>query len=409
MKVGTVSAHLRVTSFDSYCCHAAGPPTLLPDGPDYVLCRFSLPKLSGPAVIQTRAALRELTTTATAVFVVLFSVLLSTQLIRLLGQAAGGKLVPEAVTALLGFVALGYLPTLFSLTLFLAVLLTFSRWYRDSEMSIWLASGISLSQWIGVVLRFGWPILVLVTVLSLWLSPWAQLRAEAYRQQLAQRDDVARVAPGAFNESAGGERVFFVEGLSAESNRVQNVFVSAEKDGEVAVIATAGGYVETADNGDRFLVLQGGRRYDTRPGSAEYRMMEFERYGVRIETRDALPASGSMRTRSTSDLIAIRTPGALSELLWRIGVPVSALVLTVLAIPLSFVNPRGGRASNLAAALFLYLIYNNFLSVSQAWVAQEKISFSVGVWAIHVLMMIIAAVLFAYRELPMSWRRVLHR
>src|SRR4051812_39788062 len=105
-------------------------------------------------MIYQRAAQREFAQTAVAVFVVLFAILMTTQLIRLLGQAAGGKLAPEAVMALLGFGALGYLPTLLSLTVFIAILMTLSRAYRDSEMVVWFSSGLSLQAWISPVLKF---------------------------------------------------------------------------------------------------------------------------------------------------------------------------------------------------------------------------------------------------------------
>jgi len=99
-------------------------------------------------MIFQRAALREFANTAIAVFVALFAILLTTQLIRLLAEAAGGKLASEAVVALLGFGALNYLPVLLSLTLFISVLMSLSRSYRDSEMVVWFSCGKSLTAWV---------------------------------------------------------------------------------------------------------------------------------------------------------------------------------------------------------------------------------------------------------------------
>jgi lipopolysaccharide export system permease protein len=99
----------------------------------------------------------------------------------------------------------------------------------------------------------------------------------------------------------------------------------------------------------------------------------------------------------------------LAELLWRIGTPVTALILSLLAIPLAFVNPRAGRANNLIFALLTYMIYNNLLSVSQAWVAQGRISFGIGVWVVHLAMFVLLVVMFVRRQNPlflgrMRWR-----
>jgi lipopolysaccharide export system permease protein len=92
--------------------------------------------------------------------------------------------------------------------------------------------------------------------------------------------------------------------------------------------------------------------------------------------------------------------------LWRLGFPIAALNLAFFAIPLSYVNPRSGRASNLILAILIYMIYSNLLSVSQAWVAQGKMRFEVGVWLIHALMLLVLLILFYRRQNPLAWGRV---
>jgi lipopolysaccharide export system permease protein len=87
----------------------------------------------------------------------------------------------------------------------------------------------------------------------------------------------------------------------------------------------------------------------------------------------------------------------LAELVWRIGIPVSAFVLVLLAIPMSFVNPRAGRSANLVFALLTYMVYSNLLSVSQARVALGRLDFSIGVWIVHAGMVVLLVVLFAQR------------
>ena len=149
-----------------------------------------------------RSLLREFGNLAVAVFATLFAITLTTQLIRFLGQAASGKLLSEAVLALLGFSALNYLPVLLSLTLFISVLMTISRSYRDSEMIIWFSAGLPLTAWVRPVLIFAAPLVFVVALLSLFLAPWANKQSEDYRRQLDTRDEVSRIAPGVFRESA---------------------------------------------------------------------------------------------------------------------------------------------------------------------------------------------------------------
>lgn len=357
-------------------------------------------------MIHQRAAVRELSQTAAGVFVALFAILMTTQLIRLLGDAAGGRLASEAVVALLGFRAITYLPVLLSLTVFVAILMTLSRWYRDSEMVIWLSSGIPLTAWIKPVMGFALPPVVVIAILSIILAPWATQKSETYRQTMDQRDDLARVTPGAFNESAGSDRVFFVESVAGQDGTVKNVFISSIQHGRLGVMATAQGHTETRPNGDRFLVLDRGRRYEGTAGTAEYRVMEFDRYSVRIETKEARGLEDSPRTKQIWELIREPIPVNLAEILWRLGLPLAALNLAVLAIPLSFVNPRAGRTNNLMFALLTYMIYSNLLSVSQAWVAQGKLGFEIGVWAVHVGMAFLLVILFHRRQNPLAWGRL---
>ncbi|MBM3366964.1 MAG: LPS export ABC transporter permease LptF [Betaproteobacteria bacterium] len=358
-------------------------------------------------MIFQRALLREFAGLAVAVFVTVFLIALTARLVRLLGQAAGGKIPSDAVVAFLGFFALHVLPILLSLTLFAAVLLTLNRAYRDSEMVIWFNCGLAPSAWIRPVLSFAVPLVVVIAALSFFISPWAAMKSEQYRSRIDARDDIARVDPGTFGESRGSQRVYFVESIAGDRSSVQNVFINTMQHGRSGVMMSARGFTEVAPSGDRFLVLAQGRRYEGTPGAADFRVMEFERYATRIETREGDEPEATSKSLSTLALIESPVRQNLGELLWRIGVPVSALVLALLAIPLSFVNPRAGRSVNLLFALLVYMVYSNLISVSQARVAQGKLAFGVGWWLVHALMLLALLALFAYRQslFRLPWRR----
>lgn len=358
-------------------------------------------------VIFQRALLREFGNLAAAVFSALFAIALTSTIVRILGRAAGGKIPTEAVLATIGFTALNYLPVLLALTAFIAVLLALSRSFRESEMVVWFASGQPLSAWIRPVLIFVAPIVVVIAGTSLFLAPWANDKLERYRQELESREETSRVAPGVFLESPKDDRVFFVENLSEDQQRVENVFVSFRQHGRLGVMVAKSGHVETMPNGDRFAVLVDGRRYEGTPGTAEYRVMSFERYAIRIESRELRKPSVSIRAVPTLDLLREPTKDNRGELLWRIGLPLVALVLSLLAIPLSFVNPRASTSLNLMFAVFAYMVYTNVLSVAQAWVQQGKIDFAVGWWVVHAAMLVVFMAMLWFRmTLRRPWRRL---
>ncbi len=348
-------------------------------------------------MIFRRALLREFGQFATGVFLALFLIALTTRLVRLLGQAAGGKIPSDAVVAFLGFFALNALPVLLSLTLFITVLLSVTRSYRDSEMVIWFSSGLSLAAWIRPVLWFALPLVAVIAALTLVIAPWTVQMAEKYRSQVDARDDVSRVDPGVFGESRSRDRVFFVESVAGDRSAVQNVFINSVQHGRNGVMFSQKGVVETAPNGDRYIVLLDGRRYEGVPGEAEYRVMEFQRYAARIESATGEDPAPTHKSLSTLALLQNPSDINRAELLWRIGVPLSALILALLAVPMSFVNPRAGRSVNLLFALLTYLVYSNLLTVSQARVAQGTLDFSIGWWLVHAVMSAAVVVLFIQR------------
>ena len=349
-------------------------------------------------MIFQRALRRELRSTAGAVFTTLFTITITVMLIRILGQAAGGKVASQDVFALIGFAALTVLPVLLINTGFISVLLVVTRSYQDSEMVVWFTAGLSLSRWIRPVLTFGAPIVLLTAMLSFVVTPWAHRQSAEFRERFEKREDIARVSPGKFQESSSADRVFFVEGVNGDAGRVRNIFVNSVTNGRPSIVVANEGRMEFDAAGDKFLVLSKGRRYDGVPNQSDYQIMEFERYGV-VVGRQAQAATGekSARTLPLTQLVATPTGANLGELLWRIALPLMSLLLLLVAIPLGFVNPRGGRSSNVLIALLLYVVYSNMISVFQAGVVQGRLSLPLAWWPMHAAVLAMIASLFLWR------------
>lgn len=352
-------------------------------------------------MIFQRALQRELLSTAGATFTVLFTIIVTWTLITILGKAAGGRVASSDVLALIAFATLNYLPTILILTGFIAVLMAVTRSYRDSEMVVWLASGLSLARWIRPVLGFGLPLALLTAVLSLVATPWAKQKSGEYIERFEKREDLQKVAPGQFRESAASNRVFFVEGVSGESANVQNVFVNTVDQNGTAVVVAREGTIDTDADGERFLVLKNGRRYQGVPGRSDFQTMEFERYTMRIAAKAQQAGAGiGVNAMPTMELLSKPTPFTMAELLWRIASPLTCLVLMLLAIPLGFVNPRAGSSANLIIALLIFFTYNNLIKLAEASVKQERISFGAAWWPLHALAALVVLGLFAWRLNP---------
>ena len=345
-----------------------------------------------------RSLIREFSLIAISVVGVLLAIILTRLLILLLGKAAVGDVLPEAVLGLIAFGILTYLPVLLGIAVFVAVLLALTRSYRDSEMTVWFTSGLSIAAWIKPVLTFALPVAAICAMLSLGLTPWAQAQSVEYQRLLASRDEISSVTPGIFRESRGADRVFFVDKFSEGDDMVNNIFVQSTQNNRLGVMVAKRGYVETAENGDRFVVLLNGRRYEGTPGALDYRTVDFDRYALRIEPREAAREAPSNKAIGTFDLLAERKPEQVAELHWRLALPLAVLIMALFAIPLAVVNPRSGRSWNLIFAVLIYALYNNLLSVFQAYTAQGKIPGWVGLWPVHGIMIAVVIFLF-YRQL----------
>jgi lipopolysaccharide export system permease protein len=287
---------------------------------------------------------------------------------------------------------------LLSLTIFLSVLLTLSRSYRDSEMVIWFSSGLSISNWIRPVLMFALPVIAMIAFLSLFVTPWAIHKGNDFANQLKSRDELASISPGVFKESSGADRVFFVESFDEQGNLAKNIFVQSVQHQRLGIIITSQGSRYTAANGDNFLIMKNGRRYEGVPNTPEFSTTEFERYAIRIEAAEVKQRPPSTSSKTSLELLKNRNAVSNAELQWRLAMPISAFVLVLLAIPLSFVEPRAGRSFNLMMALLIYIIYSNLLSIMQAWLAHGKLSPLIGLWPVHLFFLSLMVYLF-YRRL----------
>jgi lipopolysaccharide export system permease protein len=245
---------------------------------------------------------------------------------------------------------------------------------------------------------------LLIGLLTFVVTPWANRQIADSRSRFAQRDDLSKVAPGRFAESSSANRVFFVESVDLEGGHVHNVFVVHRDPQHDTVIAAAEGEVKVQADGSRVLTLERGRRYEGLPGAPGFRVVEFGRYSVPLDQPVQNPlAPSSARALSTLDLLLEPTPLHQGELLWRFGLPVVALLLALLAVPLAFVNPRVGRSANLIAAVLLFVLYLDGIQITQAWVQQGRIGFGTGAWLTHMAAFSLMVLLFVRRVYLQRW------
>ena len=352
---------------------------------------------------------KELARSFGATLVVLITVVMTMMLIRTLGQAAKGNVSPSDVLLVMGFTVLSHLSTILMLSLFVSIVGTLTRMYRDSEMVIWFASGRGLASLVKPLLRFAWPVLLIVAVLGLWVWPWSNQQVQQMREQFEQRSDVDRIAPGEFQESSDGQRVFFIDKESVSSESASNVFIVDNSNGKEVVTSAKSAHLRV-QQGVRRAVLTDGQRIETKPDGAGLRISQFQEYALRLSDGSSASAEAlATKSQPTAALLASDAPKDRAELGWRLGLPLAALNFVLLALAITNANPRAAKSTSLAVALLAFVVYYNLMTVGQSWVVSGRMSMLGFLLGLHGAVLGIALATLMIRHHRWSPRQLLQR
>jgi lipopolysaccharide export system permease protein len=341
---------------------------------------------------------KELARSFGVTLVVILTIVLTSMLISTLRQAAGGNVAPQDVLLLMGYASLAYLPTMLALSLFIAIVATLGRMYRESEMTIWLASGVPLGRFVKPVMHMAWPVLLAVLVLELVVWPWSNQNSAQLRERYEKRSDLSRVAPGQFQTSRDGSRVFFIERDASGGNTGRNVFILSRTDKGEAVTTSAQGHIELRGD-DRFLVLEHGQRNEEITADGIKSLSRFDRYEV-LADNQVLRSADKLPPRAMSTLDLLRTPDLHNqgELAWRLGLILGAINMVLLGLGLAHSNPRRPNNWNLLFALLSFVIYFNMISLSQSWVGNGRASLGPVLVFVHGGALALALALMWWRD-----------
>lgn len=367
---------------------------------------------------------KELSRTFGASLVVLITVVMTMMLIRVLFLANKGRVNPTDVLLVMGYFVLGHLSTILTLCLFIAIVVALSRMYSDSEMVIWNASGRGLTGFISPLVSFAWPVCLGIAVLALFVWPWSNEQAQNMRTKFEQRSDLDRIAPGTFQESANGSRVFFIDkedpsltapktdttktstnNANANDKKANpkktetpvpltqqeekygygrnNIFISEVANGRESVTTARAGRIENRD-GSKYLLLNAGQRSELDRKTGQTKVSEFEEYGNLIRNAKLTPFEGGpFKAKSSWTLLQNRTNGHMGELAWRLGLAFAAVNFIILGAAVASGNPRAGRGGSFAFALLAFVFYYNLINMSQSWIASGQFRFTNVIFILH--------------------------
>ncbi len=345
-------------------------------------------------VIQRYIA-REVAYTFIGVALVLTLIFISGAFISILADAASGEFPTHIILHLFGLTAIGNLVLILPLAFFLAVMLALGRLSHDNELTSLYACGMGPQTLFRGVGGIALIITIVVTVLTLWVAPWAEEQREQLIETATAESSITGATPGVFHSISEGRLLY----ISEPSDSQRTVFAYGLQ-GERLDLISANGIVEVIRprSEQRVLQLNDGHRYQGEPGHAGFRVTQFEQYELPLVEREI--SSGDRRDNAipTDQLWQSEDLGLVGELQWRISMGLGVLVLAFIAIPLSGNRPREGRYGRLFIAILFYLIYSNLLVSARAALEHGEVPPVIGVWWVHLLFVSIASY--------MLWRQV---
>lgn len=342
---------------------------------------------------------------ATALVLVLVS--LGGVFADLVSEIARGRVPAPLLLSQLGLRLISFMPLVLPLGLFLGLIMGISRLYRDSEMAVLASLGVGSRQLLLPVALVAGPVVLAVALVSLWLGPMAERVARQAIDDANRSFLVVGLVAGRFVELPGGQGVVFVSEMASDGRSFKRLFVQMQREDRVDVITAAEGEM-FVEPGGRFLRLRDGFRAEGQPGAPDFRLQRFEVNEVRLpdpQSSNRDPLAG----RPTAALLGpTATPRARAEFHYRLGVPLIAVALALLALPLSRSPPRQARYGRMIVAVLAYVVATNLLVLGKAWLGSGQVPLILGLWWLHVPAFALA-LLALWRDGRMPRRRLPER
>ncbi len=354
--------------------------------------------------ILDRYILRQVISSWLGVTAVLLVILLTNQVARVLDRAASGQYPRGVVLELIGLSALQNLAVLLPVGLLLGVVLAFGRLYHDSEMAAALSCGVGPSRIYGPILALTVVVTATLAWLTLFVSPSAAARVFDLRNEAARAGQFAAIAPGKFRSFGGGSTVVYAESATADG-ALERVFVKRNRGNRYEIaVARRARHTISADGSLHTMTLYDGERYEGVPGKAQFRIVRFRENVIPVRIPELDASDLPLEAAQTARLMASDDLEERAELHWRVALPVMAIALTLLAIPLSRLRPRQGRYSRVWVAIVIYFLYVSLASAAKVWIERGSVPEALGLWWVHAVLVALTLVFLLTPGWAARWR-----
>ena len=357
--------------------------------------------------IINRYLTREILKTSAATVLVLFGILMSNALGRVLADITDGEIPHQALWPVMLSQSVNLLSLLLPVGVFLGIIFALGRMSKDHEIVVMNACGISYRDFYKPVAMVLIPVFLICAYASIWLNSQSLRSARAMIMQEKNLNEFELIKPGQFNQSKGGDLVFYMESISADKLELQGIIISQNM-GDTKVLETAKSGRQKIDDktGNLFLVVGPGERYQGKAGQKKFNIIDFEQHGILIEGNNK-PASFAVKSeeKTIRELWFSNEKDHRIELHWRIAMPMVLLVLGILAVPLSYIAPRQGRFGKVGYALLVYFAYLNLMVITRAQLEAGSFPMALNFWGVHLIFIALAVALLYRRDHGLFFRK----
>jgi len=312
----------------------------------------------------------------------------------------------QELLSLIGFNMIRDVPLIFSLSLFLAIILTVSQLYKSSEAIVLNSLGLGDKHF----MFFIQPVVFLATLFVFFLTtsavPWAKEQKNLIVEESKNASEFSFIKEGEFQEFKDGEIVFYASESSTpddvQEQNMEEIFIYASAKGRpLIVLASEATKYTDPDTRSVYLRLKDGVRYQGIPSSENKSILEFDQYDLQIisgEVQESEIVYTKIEGRSTFDLLTESGNIAVAELQWRFSQPLSLLILSALGVLLGKASPRGGKGIGLLIGVGIFLLYNNGLLMAKGALERGEIDAWIGLWWVHFLVIVLIIILYQFRH-----------
>ena len=353
---------------------------------------------------------RNLLTLFSAIIFIIGLILFGNQFVLIAQDSVEQGIPLKELMPLVTFNMIRDVSLILSLSLFLAIILTISQLYKNSEAVVMNSLGLSDKHFIIFIQPIVLLSFVIIFFLTIYAVPWAKQQKNIMEEETKSASEFSFITEGEFEIFKQGDVVFYASKSKSldtigEQNMEEIFIYVFDNDNPVIVLASEATKYIDSESESIYLRLKDGKRYMGVPSNENINIMDFDLYDLEIvsgELQKSVAIYTNIEGKNTLDLIKEGGRYANAELQWRLSQPITVLILSVIGVFLGKVSPRGGKGVNLLIGVVVFMLYYNGLLVAKSSIELGQMNSIIGLWGVHFLMVVLLFLLYQFRQRKIS-------